>query len=78
MSKPTSLVAEEDVLDPGTLVDDFSKCSLCGLNLGPGSSKYHLEKHQKISNCTKARTGAQQKGAQVAFMGFFKVPKATG
>ena len=40
MSKPTSLAAEEDVLDPGTLVDDFSKCSLCGLNLGPGSSKY--------------------------------------
>ena len=78
MSKPTSLVAQEDMLDPGAILDDFSKCSLCGLNLGPGISKYHLEKHQNSSNCTKANTGAQQKGAQVAFMGFFKVPKATG
>ena len=78
MSEPTGFESEVDVLDPGALVDDFSKCSLYGLNLGPGISKYHLEKHQNSSNCTNANTGAQKKGAQVAFMGFFRSRRQTG
>ena len=77
MSEPTGFESEEDVLDPGALVDDFSTCSLFGLNLGVGCSKYHIQRHQQSTKCSKGRTGAQQKGAQLAFRGFFKLPKAT-
>ena len=75
-TKPTSCVAEEDVLDPGALVDDYSKCSLCGFSLKEGSSEYHLKIHQQSKNCSKARTVAQKKGAQLAFKSFRKLPNA--
>ena len=78
MSKPSSFIAEEEVLDPGATVGDFSKCSVCGFVLKEGSSEYHLKKHQQSKNCTKPPTGAQQKGTQLAFKNFLKLPEAAG